>query len=78
MSIVTKISVFETCLDTGKKEKVSIEIYEGADHYLKSDSKNEGDIYQTNGTIRYVFNKVPECLFYSSNRTNVKTALSHN
>ncbi len=78
----TKISIFETNLITGVKKPVKLIIYDWNNPkiYLNKESidqNKQGDIYQANGVIRYVWNKVPSCLLYRQNRTTATTSLSY-
>jgi len=74
---IVKAKVYETNLRTREKKEVEIEVFAGRCYCLNPLDKMPGDIYLTNGVIRHVFKKVPDCLFYSHNKTRERTALSY-
>jgi hypothetical protein len=75
------VKLLETNLRTKETKDVEIEIWVNeTSHYLNItdiENRKQGDIHQTNGIIRYVWNNIPNCLFQNTNNNLTKTALSY-
>jgi hypothetical protein len=73
-----KSTVFVTNLETREKKEITIE-YKLHSYFVNAENKQPGDVFLSSGTIRYIFNKVPACLFYEHNlKNNNKSCLSYN
>lgn len=75
---IKTVSVYETDLISGQKNIVEIQI-EDRTGYANTDKKEEGDIFLSNGIIKYINKNIPEFMFRNNYaKKHIKKVYSYN